>query len=154
MSIADLDERMRDALEMAREALSAGDHPYGAVIVTQNGAIAERNRVVSNSDPTAHSEVMAIRRASAEWGLESTHGAALITTFEPCPMCCGAIMEAGIDQLVIAVRRALGEAPLGDYSVERLLSMTGATARITVSQGVLGESVGEFYALAADGVIP
>ena len=70
MSIADLDERMRDALEMAREALSAGDHPYGAVIVTQNGAIAERNRVVSNSDPTAHSEVMAIRtspRPSGVW---------------------------------------------------------------------------------------
>ncbi len=75
---------------------SAGDHPYGAVIVTGQGTITERNRVESTPDPTAHSEVMAVRTAAIQWGLPALAGATLVTSFEPCPMCCAAILEAGV----------------------------------------------------------
>src|ERR1700728_3542419 len=117
------DESLRVALEQARQAERAGDHPYGAVIVTGRGTIAERNRVESAPDPTAHSEVMAVRAAARQWGLPALAGATLITSFEPCPMCCGAILEAGVARLVIRARRTVGEAPLGDYRVEALLAM-------------------------------
>jgi len=139
---------MRAALAQAREALEAGDHPYGAVLVTAAGTMVERNRVVSTTDPTAHSEVMAIRSAARAWGLASTAGSLLVTSYEPCPMCLGAILEAGIATLAIGVRRTVGEPPLGDYTVEGLLALLGRSADLAVSSGVLGDEAGRFYAVA------
>ena len=112
------------ALAQAQIAEAAGDHPYGSVIQTAHGSLAERNRVESTPDPTAHSEVMALRTAALTWGLESVRGATLITSYEPCPMCCSAILNAGVTRLVIGARRSLGEPPLGDYNVEALLALT------------------------------
>src|ERR1700756_1440991 len=108
-------ELLRVTLELAREAEHAGDHPFGAVIISAEGTIAERNRVVSTPDPTAHSEVMALRTGAAVWGLPTLVGSTLVTSFEPCPMCCGAILEAGVGHLVIGARRIVGEPPLGEY---------------------------------------
>ncbi|WP_157749428.1 nucleoside deaminase [Jatrophihabitans sp. GAS493] len=139
-------ELMGQALEQAREALAAGDHPYGAVIVSAAGTLAERNRVVTTTDPTAHSETMAIRTAAAQWGLTSTHGATMFTSFEPCPMCLGAIAESGITRLVIGGRRVLGEPPLGDYRVEALLELMGRTGDIAIEAGPLASEIAEFYA--------
>jgi tRNA(adenine34) deaminase len=139
---------MRAALDQAREALEAGDHPYGAVLVTAAGTMVERNRVMSTTDPTAHSEVMAIRSAAKAWGLASTAGSLLITSYEPCPMCLGAILEAGVAELVIGVRRTVGEPPLGDYTVEGLLALLGRGADIAVSSGALGDEAARFYAVA------
>jgi tRNA(adenine34) deaminase len=136
---------MAEALSLAREALAAGDHPYGAVIILREARIAERNRVVSANDPTAHSEVMAIRAATASHGLASTVGASLITTFEPCPMCLGAILETGITRLVIGGRRRAGEAPLGNYTVERLLALTNRHDDLAVSTGPLAPEIDAFY---------
>jgi tRNA(adenine34) deaminase len=136
---------MRTALELAGEALAAGDHPYGSVLVTGHGLMAERNRVVSTSDPTAHSEVMAVRGAAQQWGLAATAGTVLVTSFEPCPMCLGAILEAGVAELVIGGRRTVGEAPLGDYTVEGLLALLGRTSDLAVSSGVLADEVAAFY---------
>ena len=139
------DESLRVALEQAREAGRAGDHPYGAVIVTGQGTLAERNRVESERDPTAHSEVMAVRAAARQWGLAALAGATLITSFEPCPMCCGAILEAGVGRLVIGARRTVGEAPLGDYRVEALLAMLGRGGDLAVETVALPE-IADFYA--------
>jgi tRNA(Arg) A34 adenosine deaminase TadA len=139
---------MRTALDQAREALEAGDHPYGAVLVTAAGTMVERNRVVTTTDPTAHSEVMAIRSAAKAWGLASTAGSLLVTSYEPCPMCLGAILEAGVAALTIGVRRTVGEPPLGDYTVERLLALLGRGADIAVSCGVPGDEAAQFYAVA------
>jgi tRNA(adenine34) deaminase len=138
-------ELLRVALEQAREAERAGDHPYGAVIITGQGTIAERNRVESTPDPTAHSEVMAVRTAARQWGLPALAGATLITSFEPCPMCCAAILEAGVTRLVIGARRTVGEAPLGDYRVEALLAMLGRAGDLAVATLALPE-IAEFYA--------
>jgi tRNA(Arg) A34 adenosine deaminase TadA len=136
---------LRIALEQAREAERAGDHPYGAVIVTGRGTVTERNRVESTPDPTAHSEVMAVRTAARRWGLPALAGATLVTSFEPCPMCCAAILEAGVGRLVIGARRTVGEAPLGDYHVEALLTMLGRTGDLAVETLPLPE-IAEFYA--------
>lgn len=138
-------ELMREALLMAFEARAAGDHPYGAVIVTPAGTVIDRNRVVSTSDPTAHSEVTAIRQAASQWGLESLRGSLMVTSFEPCPMCLGAILEAGVGKLVIGLRRTVGSGPLGDYTVEGLLLMLGRSGDLTVAQGPLAEQVAGFY---------
>ena len=138
-------ELLQVALELAREAERAGDHPYGAVIVAGQGTIAERNRVESTPDPTAHSEVMALRSAARQWGLPALAGATLVTSFEPCPMCCGAILEAGVGRLVIGARRTVGEAPLGDYRVEALLAMLGRADDLAVETLALPE-IAEFYA--------
>jgi tRNA(adenine34) deaminase len=138
-------ELLRVALDQAREAERAGDHPYGAVIVTGAGTVIERNRVESTPDPTAHSEVMAVRTAARQWGLPALAGAALVTSFEPCPMCLGAILEAGVRRLVIGGRRTVGEKPLGDYQAEALLAMLGRTGDLAVETLELPE-ITEFYA--------
>jgi tRNA(adenine34) deaminase len=151
---------LRAALEQAREAQRAGDHPYGSVVVAAVGTVSpstvsastvsastvsERNRVESTPDPSAHSEVMALRTAALAWGLAGLTGATLVTSFEPCPMCLGAILEAGIARLVIGGRRVVGEPPLGDYSVEALLAMLGRTGDLVVETHPLAE-ITAFYA--------
>ncbi|MFE4424093.1 nucleoside deaminase [Streptomyces sp. NPDC056817] len=138
-------DHMKSALEQAAIARDVGDHPYGSVLVGPRGVIAERNRVVSTSDPTAHSEVMAIRVGAKEWGLDLSE-ATLVTSYEPCPLCCGAMVEAGIRRVVVGQRRTVGEAPLGDYNVEALMNMLHRGSEIEVVEGVLAEEVAGFYA--------
>jgi tRNA(adenine34) deaminase len=88
---------------------------------------------------------MAVRAAARQWGLAALAGATLITSFEPCPMCCGAILEAGVGRLVIGARRAVGEAPLGDYRVEALLALLGRAGDLAVETLALPE-IADFYA--------
>jgi len=125
-------ELMSRALGLARDAVAAGDHPYGSVIVRDQGVLGERNRVVSTADPTAHSETMAVRSAAREWGPHRLAGATLVTTYEPCPMCLGAVLEAGVATLVIGMRREVGRPPLGGYTVEALLHLLGRSADLRV----------------------
>jgi tRNA(adenine34) deaminase len=143
---AEFEEPMQIALAMAAEARDAGDDPFGAVLLTSGGVLPERNRVVTTSDPTAHSEVMAIRSASAKWGLGSIVGSTLVTSFEPCPMCFGAVLVAGVSHLVIAARRVIGDPPLGDYTVERLLDLTSGGHALTITSGICGAEADAFYA--------
>lgn len=140
-----LSDLMAEALDLAKQAMAAGDEPYGAVIVTASGTVGDRNRVVTASDPTAHSEVMAIRTAALKWGSDALRDSTMVTSFEPCPMCLGAIMEAGVTTLVIGERRRVGEAPLGDYTVEALLAMMGRTGDTAVSHGPLADQMAAFY---------
>jgi tRNA(adenine34) deaminase len=147
-----VDELLRTALEQARAAQRAGDHPYGSVVVAAAGrgapsgaVLAERNRVESTPDPSAHSEVMALRAGALAWGLGGLAGATLVTSFEPCPMCLGAILEAGVARLVIGGRRVVGAPPLGGYSVEALLAMLGRAGDLMVETRPLPE-IAAFYA--------
>jgi tRNA(adenine34) deaminase len=94
------DERfMRAALDEARQ----GDAPYGTVIV-RDGQILVRahNLRRTNGDPTAHGEMMAIRRGLIEHGSLALQGSALYTTGEPCAMCMGAILWCRFGRLVFA----------------------------------------------------
>jgi tRNA(adenine34) deaminase len=94
------DERfMRIALEEARRA----DFPFGAVIVRDGRLIARgRNLGRTKDDPTAHGEMVAIRRGLAAHGSKALRGATLYTTGEPCAMCMGAILWCHFGRLVFA----------------------------------------------------
>ena len=89
---------MREALKSAREAQMAGEVPVGAVVVCKEKIIAcARNERETSGDPTAHAEVLALRRAAEALGMRRLEGCTLYVTLEPCPMCAGAIVMAGID---------------------------------------------------------
>ena len=89
---------MREALKLAREAQIAGEVPVGAVVVCKEKIIAcARNERETSGDPTAHAEVLALRREAEALGTRRLEDCTLYVTLEPCPMCAGAIVMAGID---------------------------------------------------------
>lgn len=95
---------MREALKLAREAQMAGEVPVGAVVVCKEKIIAcARNERETSGDPTAHAEVLALRRAAEALGTRRLEGCTLYVTLEPCPMCAGAIVMAGIDAVFFGV---------------------------------------------------
>ena len=94
------DERfMRLALDEARQ----GDFPFGAVIVRDGQVLARgRNLGKTNDDPTAHGEMVAIRRCLTDYGSAGLRGSTLYASGEPCAMCMGAILWCRISRLVFA----------------------------------------------------
>ena len=92
---------MTAALEQAMLAEREGDVPVGAIVV-RGGQILSRasNYTVRDQDPTAHSEVLAIREAAKVLGTWRLTGCTLYVTLEPCAMCAGAIVSARLDRLV------------------------------------------------------
>lgn len=95
---------MRRAIALSRETSLAGTGgPFGAVIARGGEVVAEGwNQVVSSNDPTAHAEVVAIRRACAALGAFTLSGCEIYTSCEPCPMCLGAIHWARVDRIWFA----------------------------------------------------
>ena len=95
-----LPEPMRRALALAQEAVTLGEVPVGAVVVKDGAIVGEGyNLTRTDHDPTAHAEVVAIRRAAAALGDERLTGCDLYVTLEPCAMCAGAISHARIARL-------------------------------------------------------
>jgi len=92
---------MQAALAEARAAIDRGEVPVGAVIVV-DGVILSRagNRTITDCDPTAHAEILALREAAKLTGNYRLLGATLYVTIEPCAMCAGAMIQARIDRLV------------------------------------------------------
>ncbi|MBP3524449.1 MAG: nucleoside deaminase [Clostridia bacterium] len=89
---------MQRALEEAKRALELGEVPVGAVVVCGGEVIASaHNEREATGDPTAHAEVLAIRRAAKRLGRRRLTGCTLYVTLEPCPMCAGAIVMAELD---------------------------------------------------------
>jgi len=97
---------LQHALKIAEKGIDKGHGPFGAVI-TKNGRIVSEatNEVVISNDPTAHAEVLAIRRASAFLKTHDLTDCVLYTSCEPCPMCLGAIYWSGISKVVYASDR-------------------------------------------------
>ena len=94
---------MSRALEQARAAADHGDVPVGAVVVSDGEVIAAaQNRREVDQDPTAHAEIIVIRKAAAVVGSWRLEGCSLYVTLEPCAMCAGAIVLARIPQVVFA----------------------------------------------------
>jgi tRNA(adenine34) deaminase len=99
-----LDESfMKEALRVARRTARRAEVPVGAVVVLEN-RIASRagNSTLSRIDPTAHAEVMALRRCARRMGNHRLTGAVLYVTLEPCVMCLGAMVQARIARCVFA----------------------------------------------------
>ena len=89
------------ALDEARRALVAGEVPVGAVVVLDGHIIGSgHNTPLGSSDPTAHAEIVALRRAGSQVRNYRLTGATLYVTVEPCAMCCGAAIHARLSRVV------------------------------------------------------
>lgn len=93
---------MQRAIFLAQEVKSSGDVPVGALIVNETGDIVStgKNEREKDSDPTAHAEIVAIRKASEKIGSWRLDDLTLVVTLEPCVMCAGAILQSRIKKLV------------------------------------------------------
>lgn len=94
---------LRRAMAEAEAAIRRGDEPYGAVIATPQGEVisAAGNEENTRCDPTAHAEMLAIRKASEICGNKSLRGCVLVANYKPCPMCAAAALMTGISSWVI-----------------------------------------------------
>ncbi|MBW8740414.1 MAG: nucleoside deaminase [Streptomyces turgidiscabies] len=98
---------MRLALAEAGRALPGGDVPVGAVVLAADGTTVlatGHNEREATGDPTAHAEVLAVRRAAAELGEWRLSGCTLVVTLEPCVMCAGALVQSRVDRVVYGAR--------------------------------------------------
>lgn len=131
---------MLAATEMARAAEHDGEVPVGAVVVHQGEIIARgNNRVLRDSDPTAHAEVVAMRAAGAMLGNYRLEGCTLYATLEPCAMCAGAILHARIERLVYAA----GDPKAGACgSVLSVMNHPQLNHKVEVVSGLLAEECG------------
>jgi len=93
---------MQQAISLAREVKSSGDVPVGALIINEAGEIISsgKNEREKDNDPTAHAEIVAIRRACEKLGSWRLDDLTLIVTLEPCVMCAGAILQSRIKRLI------------------------------------------------------
>lgn len=97
---------MRRALDEAELARRGGDVPVGAVVLSAAGEVLAtgHNEREATGDPTAHAEVLAIRRAAATLGTWRLTDCTLVVTLEPCTMCAGAIVQSRVDRVVYGAR--------------------------------------------------
>lgn len=110
MNYFPLPDPMKRALALAEEAAAAGEVPVGAVITNSEGAIVAEagNAMRSGNDPTAHAEMLAIRRAGEALGTSRLDGHSLWVSLEPCAMCAGAIALARLDRVIFAAEDPKG----------------------------------------------
>lgn len=111
-----LNELVKQALEMALQGLEEGEVPAGAVIASLDGNVLGRgqNRCINASDPTAHAEIVAIRDASRSLGNYRLTQTIMVCTLEPCPMCYAAILNARIPILAFSLEdEQMGAVSLG-----------------------------------------
>lgn len=134
----DAETRMRLALEEARKGAEADEVPVGAIVVGPDGMLLgqghdERMRL---KDPTAHAEVLAMRRAAktlGDWRLENCD---LYVTLEPCPMCAGALVLARIRKVVYGAASPKSGAV---ESITHLLDIETFNHRVQSESGILAE---------------
>lgn len=127
-------------LALAEAGRAGEDVPVGAVVLAPDGTTvlaAAHNEREATGDPTAHAEVLAIRRAAARLGAWRLTGCALVVTLEPCTMCAGAIVQSRVDRVVYGARdeKAGAAGSLWDVVRDRRLNH-----RPEVIEGVLAEA--------------
>jgi tRNA(Arg) A34 adenosine deaminase TadA len=134
----EFDRRMMErALELARQAASAGETPVGAVLADPaTGRIVSEapNSPIGFNDPTAHAEILALRAASASLRNYRLPGLTLYVTLEPCAMCAGAISHARISRLVFGAPDEKGGAVLNGV---RFFDQPTCHSRPEVDAGLL-----------------
>jgi tRNA(adenine34) deaminase len=128
---------MRRALQEAQMAAQAGEVPIGAVITLDGRELARtHNRTLTDTDPTAHAEIVALRRAAALVGNHRLPGATLYVTIEPCAMCAGAMIQARIARLVFGADDPKGGAVHSCFTV---LSSPQLNHSVEITGGILAE---------------
>jgi tRNA(adenine34) deaminase len=135
-------EMMRVALDAARKAVASQDIPVGAAIFNNAGELISvgHNERELHNDPTAHAEIVAIRRAAEKLGDWHLTDHTLVVTLEPCVMCAGAIAQSRLQTLVFG---AWDEKAGAAGSMWDLLRDPRSTFRTEVRAGVLAEECGE-----------
>jgi tRNA(adenine34) deaminase len=133
-------EYMQLAIAQAQDAAQRGEVPIGAVIVLEDRILsAAGNRTITDCDPTAHAEIVALREAAREAGNHRLIGASLYVTVEPCAMCAGALVQARIARLIYGADEPKGGAI---RTCMQVLDAPALNHRVEVVSGVLaGESV-------------
>jgi tRNA(adenine34) deaminase len=128
---------MRVALNEARAAAERGEVPIGAIIVRDGRIIARAgNRTITDSDPTAHAEIVVLRAAARELKNYRLLGVTLYVTIEPCSMCAGAMIQARIARLVYGADDAKGGAVHSCFSI---LDHPQLNHRVEVTSGILDD---------------
>jgi tRNA(adenine34) deaminase len=135
------------ALEEARGAGAEGEVPVGAVVVLDGRVIGRgHNRPIATTDPTAHAEILALRQAAGTVANYRLVGATLYVTVEPCPMCCGAALQARLARVVFGARDPKAGAV---QSLYRLLEDSRLNHEVAVTGGVRSDEcaalLGEFF---------
>jgi tRNA(adenine34) deaminase len=126
---------MEEALRAAQRALEAGEVPVGAVVVCEDQIVGRGwNRNITDSDPTAHAEIIALREAGAALGNHRLLNCELFVTIEPCAMCAGAIVHARITRLVYGADDPKAGAV---QSVMQVLNNPQLNHKVEVRNGVL-----------------
>lgn len=131
---------MKRALKLAAKAAKQGELPVGCVIVNDNQMIAEaHNETETTKDPTAHAEVLAMRRAAEKLGDWRLEDCTLYVTLEPCPMCFGTILQAHVSKVVYGARNAR------DGALGSVMDMQDAPwkRKVEVKGGVLAKECGK-----------
>lgn len=133
----DLDQQyMRRALALAHAARDAGEVPVGALLVQDDGIVAEgMNRCILDHDPTAHAEIVAMRRAGLQLLNYRLPRTTLYVTLEPCAMCFGALVHARVERVVFAA----SDPKSGALSVVKLNQSAGFNHRIQIDGGLFGD---------------
>lgn len=132
---------MELALEQARLAAAAGEVPVGALIIKDGKVIARgHNRNLTENDPTAHAEIVALRLAAARLGNHRLPGCTLYSTIEPCSMCAGALVHSRVSRLVYGAADPKAGAA---GSVLLVLNHPGLNHQMQVSAGVLADHCSE-----------
>lgn len=140
---------MRRAIADARLALATGDVPVAAIVIGRDGRVlgTGRNEREARQDPTAHAEVLALRRASEATGDWRLTEAVLVVTLEPCVMCAGAILSARVPTVVFGAWDDKAGAAGSVYDVLRDRRLNH---RVEVYGGVEADAcaalLGEFFA--------
>jgi tRNA(adenine34) deaminase len=126
---------MEEALRCAQRALEAGEVPVGAVVVCDGRVIGQGwNRNITDSDPSAHAEIIALREAGATVGNHRLGDCELFATIEPCAMCAGALVHARVKRLIYGADDPKAGAV---RSVLQVLNHPALNHRIEVRSGVL-----------------
>jgi len=139
---------MRAALDEARAAAERGEVPIGAVLVHEGEIIARaHNRTLTDNDPTAHAEMVAIRAAAQTIGNHRLNGTSLYVTVEPCAMCAGALIQSRVSRLIYGCAEQKGGAVRTCFQI---LDHPAVNHRVEVISGILAQECAsvmqEFFA--------
>ena len=132
---------MEEALLAAREALNIGEVPVGAVVIFEDKIVGRGwNRNLSDCDPSAHAEIIALREAGAMIGNHRLIGCELFATIEPCAMCAGAMVHSRLKRLVFGADDPKAGAV---HSVMQVLNHPQLNHKMEVRGGVLADRCAE-----------
>ena len=130
-------EYMHLAIMQAQAAALRGEVPVGALVVLEDRILAAAgNRTITDCDPTAHAEVVALRDAARKTGNHRLTGASIYVTVEPCAMCAGALVQARVARLIYGADEPKGGAI---RTCLRVLDAPALNHRVEVVSGVLAE---------------